>query len=50
MLSQFIDVPFIPAVEVVWRKGELAEIDFIDERGWSSIMHWIRAIGRKAAS
>lgn len=48
-ISLFIDGLIVPAGEVVWRKGDLAGIELMDELSWSSIMPWIRETGRKAA-
>ncbi len=48
-VSLFIDGLIVPAGEVVWRKGNLAGIELMDELSWSSIMPWIREVGRRAA-
>jgi len=40
----------VPPGEVVWRKGELAGIELLEELSWSSIIPWIREVGRKAAA
>ena len=45
----FIDGLIVPSGEVVWRKGDLAGIELLDELSWTSIVPWIREIGRKAA-
>ena len=47
-VSLFIDGLIVPAGEVVWRKGNLAGIELMDELSWSSIMPWIREVGRRA--
>ena len=49
-VSMFIDGLIVPAGEVVWRKGELAGIELMEELSWSSIMPWIREVGRKGVS
>jgi hypothetical protein len=49
-VSLFIDGLVIPAGEVVWRKGELAGIELMEELSWSSIMPWIRDMSRKASN
>ena len=46
-VSLFIDGLIVPAGEVVWRKGELAGIELMEELSWSSIMPWIREVGRR---
>jgi hypothetical protein len=48
-VSLFIDGLVVPAGEVVWRKGNLAGIELMDELKWSSIMPWIREVGRTSA-
>jgi hypothetical protein len=49
-VSLFIDGLVVPAGEIVWRKGKLAGFELMDELSWSSIMPWIRDVGRKGAS
>ena len=49
-VALFIDGLVVPAGEVVWRKGELAGIELMEELSWSSIMPWIRETGRKVRS
>jgi len=49
-VSLFIDGLVVPAGEVVWRKGDLAGIELMEELSWSSIMPWVREVGRKGAS
>ena len=46
-VSLFIDGLVVPAGEVVWRKGNLAGIELMEELRWSSLMPWVRAMGRK---
>ena len=45
----FIDGLNVPSGEVVWRKGDLAGIELFEELSWSSIIPWIRELGRRAA-
>ncbi len=45
-VSLFIDGLVVPAGEVVWRKGNLAGIELMEELRWSSLMPWVRAMGR----
>lgn len=45
----FIDGLIVPSGEVVWRKGELAGIELFEELSWTSIIPWIREIGRAGA-
>ncbi len=49
-VSLFIDGLVVPAGEVVWRKGELAGIELMEELSWSSLMPWVREVGRKEVS
>lgn len=46
-ISVFIEGLNLPAGEVVWRKGNLAGIELFEELSWSSIIPWIREVGRK---
>lgn len=46
-ISVFIEGLNMPAGEVVWRKGDLAGIELFEELSWSSIIPWIREVGRK---
>jgi hypothetical protein len=48
-VSLFIDGLNVPAGEVVWRKGDLAGIELMEELSWSSLMPWVRAMGRGTA-
>ncbi len=45
-VSLFIDGLVMPAGEVVWRKGNLAGVELMEELSWSSLMPWVRAMGR----
>lgn len=49
-VSLFIDGLVVPAGEVVWRKGDLAGIELMEELRWSSLMPWVRAMGRQGVS
>ncbi len=46
-VSLYIDGLVVPAGEVVWRKGDLAGIELMEELKWSSLMPWVREVGRK---
>ena len=46
-ISVFVEGLHVPAGEVVWRKGNLAGIELFEELSWSSIIPWIREVGRK---
>lgn len=46
-VSLFIDGLNVPGGEVVWRKGELAGIELMEELRWSSLMPWVREMGRR---
>ena len=48
-VSLFIDGLVVPAGEVVWRKGALAGIELMEELRWSSLMPWVREVGRRGA-
>ena len=48
-VSLFIDGLAVPAGEVVWRKGALAGIELMEELRWSSLMPWVREVGRRGA-
>lgn len=45
-VSLFIEGLNIPSGEVVWRKGDLAGIELFEDLSWSSIIPWIREVGR----
>ena len=47
-VSLFIDGLVVPGGEVVWRRGNLAGIELMEELRWSSLMPWVRAMGRGA--
>jgi hypothetical protein len=46
----FVEGLNVPAGEIVWRKGNLAGIELFEELSWSSIIPWIREVGRGAAA
>ena len=46
-VSLFIDGLVVPAGEVMWRKGNLAGIELFEELRWSSLMPWVREVGRR---
>ena len=46
-ISVFIEGLNIPAGEVVWRKGDLAGIELFEDLNWSSLIPWIREVGRR---
>ena len=46
-VSLFIEGLNLPPGELVWRKGEIAGIELLEELSWSSIIAWIREVGRK---
>ena len=48
-VSVFVDGLIIPPGEVVWSKGELAGIELFEDLSWTSIIPWIREVGRKHA-
>ena len=45
----FIEGLIVPPGEVVWRKDNLAGIELFEELSWTSIIPWIREVGRKEA-
>jgi hypothetical protein len=48
--SIFVEGLNIPPGEVVWVKGNLAGIELLDDLSWTSIIPWIREVGRAAGS
>lgn len=46
-ISVFVEGLNVPAGEVVWRKGDLAGIELFEELNWSSLIPWIREVGRR---
>ncbi len=45
-VSLFVEGLNVPSGEVVWQKGNLAGIELLEELSWSSIIPWIREVGR----
>lgn len=48
-VSVFIEGLNIPAGEVIWKRGKLAGIEMMDELSWTSIIPWVRGIGKRGA-
>lgn len=48
-VSVFVDGLIVPPGEVVWQKGGLAGIELLEELSWTSIIPWMREVGRKVA-
>ena len=48
-VSVFIDGLNVPPGEVVWCKDNLAGVELLEDLSWTSIIPWIRDMGRKAA-
>lgn len=46
----FVEGLNVPSGEVVWRKDHLAGIELFEDLSWTSIIPWIREIGRKQAN
>ena len=46
-VSLFIEGLVVPAGEVMWRKDALAGIELLEQLRWSSIMPWVREVGRR---
>ncbi|HET9810725.1 MAG TPA: PilZ domain-containing protein [Sphingomicrobium sp.] len=46
-VSMFLDGLNVPPGEVVWRSGNLAGIELLEDLSWSSIMPWIRELVRR---
>ena len=49
-VSLFIEGLIVPGGEVVWRKDNLAGIELMEELRWSSLMPWVREVGRRGVS
>jgi len=49
-VSVFVEGLNIPSGEVIWRRGNLAGIEVFEELSWTSIIPWIREVGRNVAS
>jgi hypothetical protein len=48
-VSLFIEGLNMPPGEVVWRNGDLAGVELLEELSWSSLMPWIRSIVKAPA-
>ena len=46
-VSIFIESLNVPPGEVVWTKGDLAGVELLEDLSWSSIIPWIREVGRR---
>ena len=46
-VSLFIEGLIVRGGEVVWRKDNLAGIELMEELRWSSLMPWVREVGRR---
>jgi hypothetical protein len=46
-IGVFIEGLNVPPGEVVWQKDNLAGIELFEELSWTSIVPWIRELGRK---
>ena len=49
-VSLFTDGLNIPPGEVVWKLGDLVGIELLEELSWTSIIPWIREVGRKGGN
>ena len=49
-VSVFLEGLNVPPGEVVWRKDGLAGIELLEDLSWSSLIPWVREMGRKSAS
>ena len=48
-VSVFLEGLNVPPGEIVWTKGSLAGVELLEDLSWTSIIPWIREVGRKAA-
>lgn len=48
-LSAFVEGLNMPAGEVVWRRGNLAGVELLEELSWTSIIPWVRTLVRQSA-
>lgn len=46
-VSVFVEGLNVPSGEVVWQKGNLAGLELLEDLSWSSIIPWIREVGRR---
>jgi hypothetical protein len=49
-VSPFVEGLNVPAGEVVWKRGNLAGIEIIEELSWTSIIPWVRTLVKQATS
>jgi hypothetical protein len=42
----FIEGLNVPPAKVIWKKGELAGLQFTVELPWASVFHWVREVAR----
>ena len=47
-VSIFVDGLNVPPGEIVWQKGDLAGIELLEELSWTSLIPWIREMGRNS--
>ena len=47
-VSAFVEGLNIPPGEVIWRRGKLAGIEVMEELSWTSIIPWVREIGKQS--
>jgi hypothetical protein len=45
-VSAFVEGLNIPPGEVIWKRGKLAGIEVMEELSWTSIIPWVRGIGK----
>jgi hypothetical protein len=48
-VSLFVEGLNVPSGEVMWQKGSLAGVELLEELSWTSIIPWIREVGRAQA-
>ena len=49
-VSTYVEGLNVPPGEVVWRKGNLAGIELLEDLSWTSLIPWIREAGRRQAA
>ena len=49
-VSIFVDGLNVPPGEIVWQKGDLAGIELLEDLSWTSLIPWIREVGRNAVA
>lgn len=50
LVGLFVEGLNVPPGEIVWRRDDLAGVELFEELSWTSIIPWIREIGKKAAT